>query len=100
MTFGESRVSTKHLASLFGGSEAPVRYALVKEFAVRVNRRAATVDGTNRAEADELLRQADCPPEEAAAIYRLTTVATVAERFVVPPPLREQAVEMLRTEPL
>ena len=92
----ESRIPLRYLAALFGaGDDAPVRYALLKERAVRAFRRAATVPAAEPT-AGDLLRDADCSPEEADAIYRLTTVATAAERFVVPPPLREQAVDLLQ----
>jgi nitrate reductase beta subunit len=93
---GESRIPLRYLAGLFGaGDEAPVRYALLKERAVRAFRRAAKV-GDGEPTAGDLLREAGCSPEEADAIYRLTTVATAADRFVVPPPLREQAVDLLQ----
>ena len=93
---GESRIPLPYLAALFGaGDEAPVRYALRKERAVRAFRRAATL-GDGEAAAGDLLREAGCSPEEAEAIYRLTTVATAADRFVVPPPFREQAVDLLQ----
>ena len=95
---GGSRVPVAYLASLFGaGEEAPVHYALRKEAAVRASRRAATVGDVDRSSVDRLLRDADCSHAEAEAIYRLTTLATVAERFVVPPPFREQAVELLQS---
>ena len=94
---GEARVPVAFLASLFGGGdESPVRYALQKEIAVRASRRAATVGDVDRATVDRLLREADSSHDEAGEIYRLTTLATMADRFVVPPALREQAVEMLQ----
>jgi nitrate reductase / nitrite oxidoreductase, beta subunit len=93
----EARVPIKYLASLFGaGDESPIRYALRKEIAVRASRRAETVGDLDRAHVDHLLRDADCSHTEADDIYRLTTLATVAERFVVPPSFREQAIEMLQ----
>jgi len=92
----EARVPVKYLASLFGGGdEAPVRYALRKEKAVRASRRAATVGDIDAAAVEQQLHDADCSDAEADEIYRLTTLATNAERFVVPPPFREQAIEML-----
>lgn len=92
---GESRVSVKYLASLFGGGdEAAVRYALRKETAVRASRRAVAIGDVDRSPLDRQLREADCSHDEADAIYRLTTIATVADRFVVPPPFREQAMEL------
>ena len=42
-----------------------------------------------------MLREADCTPEEAEAIYRLTSLCTFDDRFVIPPMHREQAIEML-----
>jgi nitrate reductase beta subunit len=90
------RVSVKYLASLFsGGDEASVRYALRKEKAVRTSRRAATVGDIDAASVEQQLHDADCSFEEADQIYRLTALAANAERFVVPPPFREQAIEML-----
>jgi nitrate reductase beta subunit len=92
---GESRIPMRYLAALFGaGDAAPIRYALRKERAVRAFRRATTVGDVERP-VDELLAEAGCSRDEAEAIYRLTTVATTAERFVVPPPFREQAVDLL-----
>jgi nitrate reductase beta subunit len=90
---GTSRIPLRYLAALFGaGADAPVRHALGKQRAVRAFRRAATV-GDELSAADRL-REAGCSPDEAEAIYRLTTIATTAERFVVPPALREQSVEL------
>jgi nitrate reductase / nitrite oxidoreductase, beta subunit len=95
---GEARVPLRYLASLFAaGEEAPVQYALRKERAVRTSRRAATVGDVDTEAAGQALRDADCSADEADAIYRMTTLATVAERFVVPPAFREQAVELLQT---
>jgi nitrate reductase beta subunit len=92
----EARVSMRYLASLFSsGDEAPVRYALRKEKAVRASRRAATVGDIDAAAVAQQLHDADCSDAEAGEIYRLTALATNAERFVVPPPFREQAIEML-----
>ena len=42
-----------------------------------------------------MLRQADSTPEEADAIYRLTSLCTFEDRFVIPPAQREEALEML-----
>ena len=92
----EARVPVKYLASLFGGgNEWPVRFALRKEIAVRASRRAATVGDGDPVAVDVQLREADCSPEEALEIYRLTALAGNAERFVVPPSFREEAIQML-----
>jgi nitrate reductase / nitrite oxidoreductase, beta subunit len=93
----EARVPMKFLASLFGaGHEGKVRYALRKQKAVRVWRRFVTVGDIDRATAEAMLREADCSPDEAEAIYRLTSLCTFEDRFVIPPMHREEALEMLR----
>jgi nitrate reductase beta subunit len=92
-----ARVPIKYLASLFSaGDEVSVRYALAKELAVRSYRRSATVGDIDHATAERLLEQADCTVDEAEEIYRLTALATVNDRFVIPPAFREEAVEMLQ----
>ncbi|MCC6861213.1 MAG: nitrate reductase subunit beta [Bryobacterales bacterium] len=93
----ESRVPMKFLASLFGaGHEASVRYALRKQKAVRWHRRALTVGDVEPAVAERMLREADSSAEEAEAIYKLTSLCSFEERFVIPPAHREEAIEMMR----
>ena len=46
--------------------------------------------------AERMLREADCSVEEAEAIYRLTSLCTVEDRYVIPPAHREEAIEALR----
>jgi nitrate reductase beta subunit len=91
-----ARVPVKFLANLFGaGHEGHVRYALRKQKAVRWHRRALTVGDVDRSLADRMLREADCSAEEAEAIYRLTSLCTFDDRFVIPPMHREEALQML-----
>ncbi|MBI3682657.1 MAG: nitrate reductase subunit beta [Acidobacteria bacterium] len=93
----ESRVPMKFLANLLGGGhEAKVRYALRKQKAVRWYRRAVTVGDVDMPTAERMLREADSSIEEAEAIYRLTSLCTFEDRFVIPPAHREQAIEMLQ----
>ena len=47
----------------------------------------------------QALKEADCTPEQADGIYRLTSIAPYQERFVIPPMHREEAIEML-SDPL
>jgi nitrate reductase beta subunit len=92
----EARIPMKFMASLFGaGNEDFVRYALRKQKAVRWYRRALTVGDVTAELADRMLREADCSREEAEAIYRLTSLCTFEERFVIPPMHREEAMEMM-----
>ncbi len=92
----QARVPMKFLANLFGaGHEAKVRYALRKQKAVRWYRRALTVGDVSMEIATRMLREADSSPEEAEAIYRLTSLCTFEDRFVIPPLHREEALQML-----
>jgi nitrate reductase beta subunit len=92
----QARVPLKFLANLFGaGHEAKVRYALAKQKAVRLYRRALTVGDIDVDAAIRLLREADCSEEEALRIYKLTSLCTFEDRFVIPPAHREEALEML-----
>jgi nitrate reductase beta subunit len=91
----DARVPMKFLANLFGaGHEGKVRYALRKQKAVRWYRRALTVGDVDLAVAQRMLTEADCTPEEADAIYRLTSLCTFDDRFVIPPAHREEAIQM------
>lgn len=93
----ESRVPMQFLANLFGaGHEGKVRYALGKQKAVRLYRRAVTVGDVSMADAERALREADCTLDEAEAIYQLTSLCTFDDRFVIPPAQREQAIEMMK----
>ena len=94
------RLPIRYMASLFGaGNEGVVRYALRKQLAVRTHRRSVTAGDLDKAKVAALLAEADCTPEQADAIYHLTSIAPFDERFVIPPMHREQAIEMLE-EPL
>jgi nitrate reductase beta subunit len=91
-----ARAPMAYMAKIFGaGDEAPLRYALRKQMAVRVARRHLTVGDVTKADADRALAQADSTWEEADAIYRLTALATFDERFVIPPSQREMAMELM-----
>jgi nitrate reductase beta subunit len=93
----EARIPMKFMASLFGaGHEGQVRYALRKEKAVRWYRRALTVGDVTMETAEGMLREADCTAAEAEAIYRLTSLCTFDDRFVIPPMHREEAIEMMK----
>ena len=91
-----ARVPLKFLANLFSvGKEEQVLYTLRKQKAVRLYRRALTVGDIASDEVDRLLAEADSDREEAEAIFRLTALSTLRERFVVPPMHRETALAAL-----
>jgi nitrate reductase beta subunit len=93
----QSRVPLQFMANLFGaGHQGKVVYALKKQKAVRTYRRAKTVGDITMDIAEKMLREADCTVEEAEGIYKLTSLCTFEERFVIPPMHREEAIEMMR----
>jgi len=90
------RLPLQYMASLFGaGNEGVVRHALRKQLAVRAYRRFRTVGDLPEDKAKQLLAEAGSNPEQADAIYRLTSIAPLDERFVIPPMHREEAIGML-----
>ncbi|MAE71349.1 MAG: nitrate reductase subunit beta [Gemmatimonadetes bacterium] len=92
----KARVPVEYLGNLLGaGNTGVVSYSLRKLMAVRHYRRAATVGDITQETADRVLREADCTAEEAEAIYRLSTIANLKDRFVFAPSQREQAIEMI-----
>ena len=100
-TVDQYRLPLKYMASLFGaGNEAPVRYALRKQLAVRHHRRRVTTGDLDEVAVGELLAEADSTIDQAEAIFRLTALAPFDERFVIPPMHREEAVELLDDDAL
>ena len=77
----------------------PSARRLRKLLAVRTFMRRKTVDGVVDERTLALLAEAGTTLEEVEAIYRLTTLPTLAERFVIPQYHREMAVEAW-TDPL
>jgi nitrate reductase beta subunit len=96
----QARIPMQFLANLFGaGHDEFLRYALKKQKAVRWLRRAMSVGDVSMETAERMLREADCTVAEGDAIYRLTSLCTFEDRFVIPPMHREEAISMLE-EPL
>jgi nitrate reductase beta subunit len=89
-----ARIPVRYLANLFSaGNEAVIRRILGKLMAVRVYMRQKTVDGAVDDETLRILAEVDSDPNEAQAVYQLTTQPTLSERFVLPPYHRESAIE-------
>jgi nitrate reductase beta subunit len=95
--FDKARIPMEFLANLLAaGDTGKVRYALKKQMAVRHYRRALTVSDIEMKAAMKLLVEAGSSVEEAEEIYKLTSLCTFNERFVIPPAHREEAIEMMR----
>ena len=95
--FDKARAPIKYLAKMFGGgNESHLRYVLKKQSAIRTYRRAETVGDIDKIDAEKLLIEADCHPSEADDIYKLTSLCTFEDRFVIPAAHREEAIEMMK----
>ncbi|MBI2504069.1 MAG: nitrate reductase subunit beta [Candidatus Latescibacteria bacterium] len=91
-----ARMPLRFLASLFAaGNEEVVAAVYRKLMAVRIYMRAQRVKDVPETEVQQALTQAQTTPAEAEAIWRLTSMPTFEERFVVPPLAREMAIESM-----
>ena len=89
-----ARLPVKYLANLFSaGNEEIIREVMHKLLAVRLYMRHKTVRGAVNSETLGYLGEAGLTVEVAEAIYKLTTLPTLDERFVIPQYHRETAVE-------
>jgi len=89
-----TRLPIKYLANLFtAGDEAIISGIMRKLLAVRIYMRRKTVDGVVDEKTLALLAEAGVAEQEVEAIYRLTTLPSYKERFVIPEYHREIALE-------
>ncbi len=95
-TLENARLPLQYLAGLFaGGNEDEVKAVYRKLIAVRLQRRQLTVGDIAEKEAATACALAGVTSKQVEDIYRMTTQAGIKERIVVPPMLREQAIEAL-----
>jgi nitrate reductase beta subunit len=92
-----SRIPLRYMASLLsGGNEDIIREVYRKLVAVRVYMRAKKVKGDIPPdEVERALAEGKTNAAEVEAIWRLTSLPTFEERFVVPAMERETAVESM-----
>lgn len=91
-----TRIPIKYLASLFtAGNTNKVVEVLKRLMAVRMHRRGETVGDLSKDEISTAMQEINLAPKTADDIFRLTTLATFDERFVIPPAHREESIEML-----
>jgi len=92
----KARAPISYMASLFSaGNEEHVRSSYKKLLAVRTYRRAMQVDDMDAAEVEKLLEATGLTAEACEEIFRLTSLPTFEERFVIPPMHREYAIELM-----
>ncbi|HRO40783.1 MAG TPA: nitrate reductase subunit beta [Flavobacteriales bacterium] len=92
----KSRLPMQYLASLFtAGDTERMKLVLKKLLAVKISRRNTTVGDLSEREVSDALEGGRTNAKEADAIFRLTSLATFEERFVIPPAHREESIGML-----
>jgi nitrate reductase beta subunit len=95
----KARLPMEYLARLFSaGNMDPVRLALKKQYAIRLFKRMETVGDMDPLVVKQALAEVGCSEAEAEQIYRLTSLATVDDRYVIPPMHREEAMQMLNDD--
>ena len=96
-TLENARLPVRYLAGLFaGGNEEEVRAVYRKLIAVRLQRRQLSVGDLDQDAVAAAAQIAGTTADQIDEIYRMTTQTGIKERIVVPPMLREQAIEALR----
>ena len=92
----QNRVPVKYLASLFSnGDTEMITRVYEKLLSVKYHRRNLTVGDLEPEEVKDLMANARVDKDTANDIFRLTSLATFEERFVIPPAHREESIEML-----
>ncbi|MBL7896830.1 MAG: nitrate reductase subunit beta [Bacteroidia bacterium] len=91
-----TRLPIKYLASLFSaGNTDKIVEVLKRLMAVRMHRRGETVGDLSKEEISAAMHEINLNGKTADEIFRLTSLATFDERFVIPPAHREESIEML-----
>jgi nitrate reductase beta subunit len=97
-TLEQARLPLQYLAGLFaGGNLEEVKAVYRRLIAVRLQRRQASVGDIAEDEVIKARDFAGVSDAQVEAIYRMTALTRIKERIVVPPLLREQAVEAAMT---
>ena len=92
-----ARAPVRYIARMLAaGNEKPVTTAYKKMIAVRLYKRAETVGDVSDSDVATALSGAGIDPQEAEAIYRLTSLVTFQDRFVIPPMGREVTIEAVK----
>jgi nitrate reductase beta subunit len=93
-----NRLPIKYLANLFtAGNADKIVEVLKRLMAVRWHRRQTTVGDVEQEIVDKAMGEVKMAADTADAIFRLTSLATFDERFVIPPAHREESIEMLES---
>lgn len=92
----KARVPLQYLANLFSaGDQEQIRTVMEKLLTVRLHKRAEQVDDVDPALVKSMMKKTGLTPEICEEIYRLTSLPTFEERFVIPPMHSEYVAEAL-----
>jgi len=92
----KARVPLKYMARLFtAGNEEHVRQTYEKLLTVRMYKRAEQVGDISQADVEGMFKATGLTSQMCEEIYRLTSLPTFEERFVIPPMHREYAAELM-----
>ncbi|KAB2891047.1 MAG: nitrate reductase subunit beta [Desulfobulbaceae bacterium] len=93
-TLENARLPLQYLAGLFtGGNTEEIKAVYRKLMAVRIQRRRITVGDLSESEVAKARELGEVSAEQIEAIFRMTALTSIRQRIVVPPMLREQAIE-------
>ena len=96
----ESRIPIKYMANLFSAkNEDVIKTVYKKLIAVRSYMRAKNMDKRPSDQTIDFLQKFNLTKNDAEEIYRLTSLPTYEERFVIPPMNLEMQIEQ-RVDPL
>ncbi|OAD20166.1 Nitrate reductase, beta subunit [Candidatus Thiomargarita nelsonii] len=91
----KARLPMRYMANLFtAGNEEQVRLVLEKLLTVRTYKRAEEVGDMDSAQLKAMFEKTGLTPELCEEIYRLTSLPTFEDRFVIPPTHREYVAEL------
>jgi nitrate reductase beta subunit len=94
----KSRLPMQYLANLFSaGNEKTIEIVLKRLMAVRLHRRNVTVGDLPEEEIKDPMGEVSMDKDTADAIFRLTSLPSHTERFIIPAAHREEAMEMLES---
>ncbi len=92
----KARVPIKYMANLFtGGNEGHLVETFEKLLTVRMFKRSGEVGDVSLEKVKEMMAATGLTAEACEEIYRLTSIPTFDERFVIPPMHREYATELM-----
>jgi nitrate reductase beta subunit len=90
----QARLPIQYLAGMFAGGNADeIKAVYRKLIAVRLQRRQQSVGDLPAGEVEKACELAGVSAAAVDAIFRMTAMTRIKERIVVPPMLREQAIE-------